>query len=239
MKKILLVLVMLSISLGSAMAQSEEVAEAKEKKRNEKMYLKYNKVWNNTKGYVNLAYANQSVSDVNSGASYDADWAAAISWGKTFYLHKKPLARMMKFGLDWSWLDINAAQYSYVDSELFKERERYDLFQAEIDMQVGPSFTINPVHQLKLSVYYRLTPSYAAMYDMEGEAFHGNFGLFTNMGAAISWKFISLGIEKRSGKVKYNGLEFGEFGADNVSIDGSSNPKLKTETVRFYLGFRF
>lgn len=236
MKKFLLVLVMLSFGFGSVMAQSEEVADAKHTKRNEKMYLKYNKVWNKTKGYINLAYANQSLSDVDSDASYDADWAAAISWGRTFYLHKKPLARMMKFGLDWSWLDINAGQYSYVDSELFKERERYDLFQAEVGMQVGPSFTINPVHHLKLSVYYRLTPSYAAMYDMEGEAFHGNFGLFTNMGAAISWKFISLGIEKRSGKVKYNDLEFGKFGYDDT---GNSNPKLKTETVRFYLGFRF
>lgn len=237
MKKFLLVLVMLSFGLGSALAQSqEELADAKSKKRNERMYLKYNKVWNSKKGYVNLAYVNQTLSDEATDASYDAEWGAAISWGKTFYLHKRPLARMIKFGLDWTWLDINAAQYSYVDSELFKDRERYDLFQAEAGMQVGPSFTINPVHHLKLSVYYRLTPSYAALYDMENESYQGKFGLFTSFGGAISWKLISLGIEMRSGKVKYDALEYGKFSNDDSD---ASHSKLSTESVRFYLGFRF
>lgn len=30
------------------------------------------------------------------------DFGVSISWGKTYYLHKKPLLGMLKFGLDWS-----------------------------------------------------------------------------------------------------------------------------------------
>ena len=236
MKKILLVLAMLGIGLGSVMAQE---ADAIKKKRNERMYLKYTKVWSKTKGYINLAYANQSLSDVDSDASYDADWAAAISWGKTFYLHDKPLARMIKFGLDWTWFDLNAAQYSYVDTELFKNRERNNLYQAEIGMHVGPSFTINPVHHLKVSAYYRLAPSYSALFDADDEGFHHNFALFGNLGAAISWKVISLGVEMRSGKAKYDGIEFGQFGPGKDGTSTANSYKLKTESVGFYIGFRF
>ena len=236
MKKILLVLAMLGIGLGSVMAQE---ADAIKKKRDEKMYLKYNKVWNDRKQYFNLSYANQTISSVENSAEYKSDWAVALTSGKTFYLHKRPLARMIKFGLDWTWFDLNAAQYSYVDTELFKNRERNNLYQAEIGMHVGPSFTINPVHHLKVSAYYRLAPSYSALFDADDEGFHHNFALFGNLGAAISWKVISLGVEMRSGKAKYDGIEFGQFGPGKDGTSTANSYKLKTESVRFYIGFRF
>ena len=232
MKKFLLVLVMLGFGLSSVMAQE---ADSQKKQRDEKMYLKYNKVWNDRKQYFNFSYATQTLSSEEIGVEYKADWAAAISSGKTFYLHKKPLARMIKFGIDWTWFDLNAAQYSYVDSEIFKDRERYNLYQAEVGMHVGPSITINPVHHLKLSLYYRLAPSYSLLFDADNESLHHNFGLFNSMGGAISWKLLSVGIEMRSGKVEYNDIEFGDFDSDTAS----DNQKLKTETVRFYFGFRF
>lgn len=238
MKKFLLIVIMFCIGLGSAMAQSqEEIADAKRKKRNERMYLKYNKVWNKHKGYANIAYVTQTLSDTEGEAEYEGKWGASISWGRTFFLHKKPIARMMKFGVDWSWLDINASQYSFIGSELFKEKERYNLFHGDAGMQVGPSFTINPVHHLKLSVYYRLTPSYSMLYFMEDEEIYNSFALFTNMGASISWKLISLGIEMRSGKADYGEVYYGKFSPDYTDKEGGS--KLKTESVRFYIGFRF
>ena len=236
MKKILLVLVLLGFGLSSVMAQE---ADAIKKKRDEKMYLKYNKVWNDRKQYFNFSYANQTISSVENGAEYKSDWAAALTSGKTFYLHKRPLARMIKFGLDWTWFDLNAAQYSFVDTELFKDRERNNLYQAEIGMHVGPSVTINPVHHLKVSAYYRLAPSYSALFDADDEGFYHNFCLFNTVGAAISWKVLSVGIEMRSGKANYDGIEFGEFGPGKSGEPTADCYKLKTESVRFYFGFRF
>ena len=46
----------------------------------------------------------------------------------------------------------------------------------EYGMQVGPSITINPVHELKISLYFRLTPSYSMMY--LDDSFNSNFALF-------------------------------------------------------------
>ena len=80
---------------------------------------------------------------------------------------------MLKFGLDWSWVDLNYSKYTISESEepgsgsvgdIMDETIDIGNHQLEYGMQVGPSITINPVHELKISLYFRLTPSYSMMY---------------------------------------------------------------------------
>ena len=74
-------------------------------------------IWKDRSKYFNLNYVNQKLSpdidgwDKLGGGELKSDFGAAIVWGKTYYLHKKPLAGMIKFGIDWSWMDLNYAQY--------------------------------------------------------------------------------------------------------------------------------
>ena len=77
---------------------------------------------------------------------------------------------MLKFGLDWSWVDLNYSKYTISESEepgsgsvgdIMDETIDIGNHQLEYGMQVGPSITINPVHELKISLYFRLTPSYS------------------------------------------------------------------------------
>ena len=128
-------------------------------------------IWKDRSKYFNLNYVNQKLSpdidgwDKLGGGELKSDFGAAIVWGKTYYLHKKPLAGMIKFGIDWSWMDLNYAQYKletydYDTDELYSEKAH----QLEYGMQIGPSVTINPVHHLKVSAYFRVTPSYSMMY---------------------------------------------------------------------------
>lgn len=179
-----------------------------------------------------MAYVNQTVkNELSSNFNIKSDWGASLSWGKTFYLHKKPIGGMLKFGLDWTWLDINGAGYSGLQNDDYDEMATY---QAEIGMQLGPSVTVNPVHHLKIGAYFRVTPSYSAIYVPDNETVWGNYATFYNVGATIAWKVLSVGVEYRRGGAKYASLMDNEE-TDLVNLNGNFN----TNSMRFYFGFRF
>lgn len=192
-----------------------------------------NKIWKDRAKYFNLAYVKQSIVSENS-SSFDlkSDWGASLSSGKTFYLHRKPIGRVLKFGLDWTWFDLNAAGYSSQYHDEYDGMIDSKSYQAEIGMQFGPSITVNPVHQLKVGAYFRVTPSYSALYDVDAESVLGGYSTFMNVGATLAWNVLSFGVEYRSGSAKYSDLTGGDEDAD-------LSQNLKTTAVRFYFGFRF
>lgn len=210
---------------------------------------KIERVWEGRAKYFNISYVNQKlifkdfdVPDLKN------DFGVALSWGKTYYLHKKPLLGMLKFGLDWSWVDLNYAKYTIVEPGYEgPEGQHYESnetggHQLEYGMQFGPSVTINPIQDLKVSLYFRLTPSFSGMYMSDG--FNYNYATFYNFGGAIAWRVISLGVEGRWGSAKYNEFapevtDEGFLEGDSSYEEGPSKTKLKTSSVRFYIGFRF
>ncbi|WP_417192432.1 hypothetical protein [Alistipes putredinis] len=52
----------------------------------------------------------------------------------------------------------------------------------------------------------------------------------------MAWKVISVGVEGRWGQAKYNGFSLEDADLEGIS---STKTKLKTNSVRFYVGFRF
>ena len=152
------------------------------------------KIWKNRSKYFNLGYVKQSLVFKDFGdEKLKNDFGVSISWGKTYYLHKKPLLGMLKFGLDWSWVDLNYSKYTISESEepgsgsvgdIMDETIDIGNHQLEYGMQVGPSITINPVHELKISLYFRLTPSYSMMY--LDDSFNSNFALFYSFGGSVA-----------------------------------------------------
>ena len=205
-------------------------------------------IWKNRSKYFNIGYVSQKLTDKTYGGELKSDFGASLSWGKTYYLHKKPLFGMTKFGLDWSWLDINYAKSSLEDfDEDTSETFQSDIHQAEFGMQFGPSVTVNPVHHLKVGAYFRVTPSYSLLY--MDETVHHHYVTFCNAGCSVAWKVISLGVEWRWGTAKYEGMTFdeSEFDEDSMGDDPSvgdilqnvPDRKFKTNSFRVYLGFRF
>ena len=81
-------------------------------------------IWKDRAKYFNIGYVNQKLiyKDFDM-PDMKNDFGVSLSWGKTYYLHKKPLLGMLKFGLDWSWVDLNYAQYSLIDMEEVKPGE--------------------------------------------------------------------------------------------------------------------
>ena len=115
------------------------------------------------KKYRNLSFVKQEfepASYFGMDQTLKSNFGAAFTVGRTFYLHKKPIAGLIRFGLDATWFDLNYTNYkleyrwedNYDEEE---EPETSNFHQAEIGMQVGPSVTVNPVGKLNVNAYFR------------------------------------------------------------------------------------
>lgn len=220
--------------------------------------LRNHAIWKNRAKYFNIAYANQSLTWEDVHGTWKSKIAAGLTLGRTYYLHKKPILGMIKFGIDWSYLDLSFGmyenKYTFPDNyggngnyyypedngnedEYYDEDDNDDLYQAEIGMQVGPSVTINPVDHLKISGYFRYVPCASVLY-IDGEV-SCNYASFFVCGGAISYKAISIGAEGRWGSAKYKSM------FDTEDIEGSltgthkDKEKWKTGATRFYISFRY
>lgn len=226
------------------------------------------KIWKDRAKYFNIGYVNQSLNSKDGNVKYKSNLGVNMTWGKTWYLHKKPILNMIKIGLDWSWMDFNYVKYAsleekyafeeggYDDSydDIYADEEDFDLdfgcHQLEYGMQIGPSITVNPIHHLKVSTYFRFQPSASIML-LDEEVYYG-FVPFFNFGAAVSWKAISVGVEGRWGGTKYHGVSVEEEdGSDYVEdwmedeelavsdVVSTFRERMRTKSFRVYLSFRF
>lgn len=217
-----------------------------------------NKIWRRTK-YRNIAFVKQSLQEQDeTGEKWHSDYAFALTMGRTYYLHRKPILNMIKFGIDWTYLDINYANYGKIKNydfdnndyplESYPDEQEDDInigrHQFEYAMQVGPSVTVNPIDHLKINAYFRYAPSFSGI--LIDDEFSCNYASFFVTGAAISYKVISVGIESRWGKAKYKNFSIDDFNEEDMDVDNpewndvisKSKRKFKTNSVRFYISFR-
>lgn len=196
------------------------------------------------KKYFNIGYAMQDLTPEN-GETFEGKFGVSMVTGRNIFLHKKPIANMLKFAIDLG-SDINYAQYKermsdlgtsgsdgedygddYDDEDMNMGRHHID-----IGLHVGPSVSINPVSHLKISAFFRFVPSYS-MILLNSELYQNFTPMFT-YGGEISYKVIGIGIEGRSGSAKYSDMLA-------ETEDGSETMKMKyrTNALRVYISFRF
>ncbi len=186
-------------------------------------------VWKRHRKYTNIGYEIQTLN--LNGYGLKSDYGVVLGDGVTFYLHKKPIANLMKFGLDWTYLEMALTGYGTTPGGSWKEDYMAKLgdLKMDIGMGLGPSFTINPVDYLKIGVYFHVTPTYSLCFD--GSALGGGYATFFNAGAHISYKVISIGYEYRwCGTSDYKTL-YGETASPISRLDSAVSN-------RFYIAFR-
>lgn len=235
MKKILMIsLLLLVAGVGDIAARPKAKWERRIERAQEQDKWEMDRIWRRRSDYLNLAFVVQNVeTNIDELSELNSEWGASISWGKTFYLHRKPIGRVLKFGLDWTWLDLNGACFEQDMYSIFDGDYHETLYQLDAGMQFGPSITVNPVDHLKISTYFRVTPTFATVYAVENELFLKNYATYLNAGLSVAWRLLSLGVEYRTGKTSYDDLgELSEL-MPGVAID------LNTTSWRMYFGFRF
>ncbi len=236
---------------------SDRVQKTEDAARNER-------IWKKRAKYFNIGYiTNQTLTDkVDAEAEWKSDFGVSLTFGKTYYLHKKLLLNMIKFGIDATWFELSYAKYSEPDvfaeggsytrayndyssgyEDYYEEDFDLGIHQIDASMHVGPSVTVNPVGDLKVAAYFHYVPTYSMVVidDSFGHGYVSNFAF----GASVAYKAISVGIEHRwAKKATYNGLSFDEEGMDYDAPDfedviESDKWKMKSKSFRVFLSFRY
>ena len=209
---------------------------------------RWQKVWKRRAYYLNLSYGMQTLK--GGSTNLKSDMAFALVWGRTYYLHKKPIAGLLKFGLDANFIDLNYAQYpDFPKTETNTTQEDTDILnlgikQADFGIGVGPSVTVNPIDQLKICGYFHVTPSYSLL--IQNGELYSHYTTFFNVGLTPTYKVIQLGFEMRwCSPTKYGAASFGRV-SDVYDDNGNFHDpfekvdvKMKTTTSRIFIGFRF
>lgn len=219
----------------------------------------YKKVWDDRRKYMNIGYCSMNLDGMPVPES---KFGFSYSIGRTYYLHKKPIARMIKFGLDLSYIDVTFASFDNSNGKgLTFAGEGEDALEIDLKrnymgytLQFGPSVTVNPVSELKVSAYGRFAPS-VGFITMNDYAYV-QFVPYVTCGLSVSYKVIGIGVEGRWGKADYKGfsldedsMEFGMEDMDENTNPGdmfNPNDLLKTskrhfgdKSLKIYISFRF
>lgn len=229
MKKTLLLVVLGLLFFAPLAAQDLDHAPAQKapKEQPEQPEQAEKKAYKLRKKYIDLSFASTDFT-LSENPTLKSNYGAAFTTGQTFFVHKKPIAGMIRFGIDATWFDINYTNYKVDFRYEDDESELMSFHQAEIGMQVGPSITINPIAELNIHAYFRYAPSASVFYD--GSLLAGFSNVFV-CGGAVSYGVIGLGVEARFGGGNYSALMGGE--ESGGKIKGSFSGMRTRITFRF------
>lgn len=222
------------------------------------------KVWKRRK-YWKLGF-NFPTIERTDGAEmqWKTDIAVSIVRGKTAYLHSKPIAGMVKFGIDYGFMDLSYAKLKfknagYANSPVLPSNPdtgdgfgnivgdepsgsvgdvmdvNLGMHKFEYGMHVGPSINVNPWDHLILSAYFHLNPTASGI--LENSNFSYGFGLAMSAGFSVSYKAVSVGVEGLWSKIKYTQASFDEY--DDNNIFTTKKFKLKQKGPRVYVALKF
>lgn len=198
----LLAAMLLAFTVSTALAQTDSttvalqnkldslqqnVATLQEKEATRTQTEYNNAIWKRKK-HISISFSTQNMEDADNplDMKFKSQAGFNLDWGKTFYLHKKPIANFMKIGLDWSWINLSFAKYKSGsgihfnslagDYSNYEEDDGYgydddedDDFNLDIDlgvyslsagMSVGPSFTFAPFYNTGKGLQHLLAQTY-------------------------------------------------------------------------------
>lgn len=192
--------------------------------------------------------------------SWNTDIAFMLQKGKTAYLHAKPIAGMVKIGIDWGWLCFNYEKlkpknipFDSDDYDTSADDNLYDLGMHKFEWapHIGPSVSVNPWKHLIACAYFHVMPT--GSFILENENFSSGFGCAMATGVSVAYNGISLGFEWAWSTIKYTQNSFNDDGYDDyydgwedeippMGLDNVFNTekfKLKTSCPRIYLSIRW
>lgn len=139
----------------------------------------------------------------DDGQKQKSELGFAFTSGRTYFLHGKPIAGMLKIGIDATWVDLDYTKYKAVR---LGEEGPYGAtwHQLEYSLHVGPSIAVNPVGKLNINAYFRYAPTFSLRYSGGQDiALAGNYATMFVTGGMVSWGIIGIGAEYRFGTCRY------------------------------------
>ena len=146
----------------------------------------YREVWSR-KGYFNIGYNTTTLSpdgDIKTGVGnglvpdFKSSWGVSIQAGRSYALHKTPIANILQFNIDFSYIDLNVNHFKkegdgtnlYDSSQLLDSDGKFytpwnlEKYDFNIGMAVGPSVSIAPftatsvaaLHHVKFNAFFHV-----------------------------------------------------------------------------------
>lgn len=102
----------------------------------------------------------------------------------------------------------------------------------DIGLVIGPSLTVNPVADLRITAYWHFAPS-GGMF-LRYSTLEAGYIPYMNYGVELSYRWFGIGVERKYGIASF-------WNINNYAVNGSfSDPaKYKLEGYSFYVAFRF
>ena len=172
-----------------------------------------------------------------------------IQKGRTSYLHSKPIAGMIKFGIDYGFIDVTYSklelkEISYSSESGTRASDGFDdivsgdpdgdigiseltgiklgMHKIDYGFHVGPSISVNPWNKLIATAYFHVMPTASSV--IQNDNFAYGFGCMMAAGVSVAYKAISLGVEGVWGKVKYTQTDFsGDEEEEDYGYDDSND----------------
>lgn len=244
-------------------SQNEDLAKLQSRLDEVEKEQHYKNVWNRKKYFkVGLDLSDIKRTD-GTPMAWDTQFAAFIQLGKTVYFHPKPIAGIIKIGLDYSFLNLGYAKLKL--NSVGPDTNNSDTFGGNSDdgfgdivaddpsngslldginlgmhkfeygIHVGPSISINPWNHIIVAAYFHAMPMFSGI--LENNKFSYGFGCAMMAGASVSYKLISVGVEGIWDTIKYHQTSFEEHDDDNIF--SSQKFKLKQGGPRIYVALRF
>ena len=180
-------------------------------------------------------------------------WSVGLSNAQSIWLHKRPIASRIKFGLDLG-PDINYINFkSTASADGYKGPSGYvgtDTAQSGIDLpynvssmgshylsvgcQIGPSLTIRPVAQMRIVGYAYFVPSVAVQFS--GASLNLGFMPYLKYGCELSYDWFGVGVEWGTGVSNMS-----DFASKIISGNSSAKAtkaKFYSNYMRAFISFR-
>ena len=155
-------------------------------------------VWGR-RGYFNFSYNNTKLSPKGSNfpngaggvvSEMKSDWGASIQYGRSYRLHKKPIANVATFNIDYTGIDLNVNHFKAEGEGKYDSRDRHagegdkksdsfytlpwnmEKYEVNYGMSLGPSLTLAPfnllngngLHYIKFNVFYHIGYNVSMIY---------------------------------------------------------------------------
>lgn len=156
-------------------------------------------VWGR-RGYFNFSYNNTKLTpkgnypnglDKEIVGELKSDWGASIQYGRSYRLHKKPIANVATFNIDYTGIDLNVNHFKAEGLGQYDSRQKHagegdkktdddfytlpwnmEKYEVNYGMALGPSLTLAPfnllngngLHFIKFNVFYHIGYNVSMIY---------------------------------------------------------------------------
>ena len=225
-----------NVMADSLQTLANELAQLKSSVSRLQTDARLEKVWKRKK-YWKLGYTNPTIERTDGEAmEWKTDYAVSLQKGKTAYLHSRPLWGIIKFGIDYGYMDLSYAKLKLksigggnsskaagtrsASSDGFDDIVSEDpsgsitdmlgvnlgMHKFEYGWHVGPSISVNPWDHLIIAAYFHAMPTFSGI--LENDEFSYGFGCAISAGISVAYKSISVGVEGLWSTIKYKQTSF-------------------------------